>query len=374
MLISTNASGFAMSKVPLFFLLMLNIALLSGCSSVGYYWQAVNGHLEIVNNTQPIENILKRVQNTDNRLFEQLTLAMQIRQFAVDQLALPNNGSYTHYVDIKRKYPVWVVSVAPVDSLSLKRWCYLFFFCVSYKGYYFLASAEKEADLWRNKNYEVSVSGVPAYSTLGFTKDPVLSSFIHYPAGELARLIFHELAHQVMYVSDDTAFNESFATAVQEIGLKAWFANKDNSQHQKNYINYDRKRKQLFELLLNTKDKLATVYGSQATQQAKLIRKAQIFSEAKAQYQELKSEHWNGSTRYDVYFQRSLNNASMGLLGVYNNHVESFKNLFRTCKNDYALFYHVVNRLAKKEKAKRDQLLLQLAAGNVTSSELECRQ
>jgi len=148
-------------------------------------------------------------------LKQRLERAQQMRTFASAQLGLPDNGSYTRYADLKRPYVVWNVFATPELSLQLKQWCYPVVGCAGYRGYFDKAAADATADELRAEGYEVNVSGVPAYSTLGWFADPLLNTFVGGTEGQLAGLLFHELAHQVVFVGGDTTFNESFATTVE---------------------------------------------------------------------------------------------------------------------------------------------------------------
>ncbi len=198
------------------------VCLTSGCSALGYYAQAVGGHLAIIKAAKPVPQWLDDA-TTPQALKDRLALTQRIRDFAVTELKEPDNASYRRFADLKRGAAVWNVVAAPELSLTLHTWCYPFVGCVGYRGYFDHDAADAFAKTLADAGLEVSVYGVPAYSTLGrlpgdWLADPLLSTFINYPEGELARLIFHELAHQIAYAQDDTVFNESFATAVERIG------------------------------------------------------------------------------------------------------------------------------------------------------------
>ena len=203
----------------------LLLPLLAGCATLGYYWQSVSGHLSLMQAARPIEQWLEGTRASE-ALKDKLRLAGRMRAFAAQQLHLPDNASYQSYADLGRPAVVWNVVAAPEWSLEPKQWCFLVAGCVSYKGYFDEAAARLEAQRVAALGLETTVQPVPAYSTLGWLNwaggDPLLNTFIGYPEGELARLIFHELAHQVVYVADDTAFNESFATAVERLGAQLW--------------------------------------------------------------------------------------------------------------------------------------------------------
>ena len=201
------------------FCLALSALVLSGCETLAYYGQAAGGHLALMARARPVVEV-----DADPALRERLKTAVAIRDFASRELQLPDNGSYRSYADLGRPYAVWTVVAAPEFSLEPLQSCFLFAGCVSYRGYYDRAAAERYATELRAAGNDVVVYGVPAYSTLGWFDDPLLSTFIGYPDADLARLIFHELAHRLLYVKNDTTFNESFAVAVERAGLRRWLA------------------------------------------------------------------------------------------------------------------------------------------------------
>ena len=220
---------------------MVLMTLLGACSTGAYLWQASTGHMQVLAAAQPINEVLASPQTSD-KVRRQLEHVQRIRTYSIEKLALPANKSYTAYAELNRPYVVWNVIASPRDSLDLKTWCFPFTGCISYKGFYREADAVALGEQLRTEGWDVAVMGVPAYSTLGFTPDPVLSTFVNYPVGELARLIFHELAHQVIYIADDTMFNESFATAVEELGVQAWLSQAGNEDLKVQYETFDQRR------------------------------------------------------------------------------------------------------------------------------------
>ena len=214
-----------MRRVIAILALALASAALAGCSTVGYYWQSLDGHVRLMAAARPLDDWLQDPAAPE-RLKERLRLAERIRDFASRELLLPDNPSYRRYADLRRPAAVWNVVAAPPLSLTLRTWCFPVTGCVGYRGWFDEAQARAEAEALRAQGLEVSVYPVPAYSTLGWSNwlggDPLLNTFIRDTEGELARLIFHELAHQVVYARDDTAFNESFATAVERLGVARW--------------------------------------------------------------------------------------------------------------------------------------------------------
>ena len=336
--------------------------LLSGCSATldpAYYWQSVSGHLHMVRAARPVDDWLADTQASD-ALRLKLRQAQQLRRFAVTELGLPDNASYTRYADLKRRAAVWNVVAAPNDALQLKQWCFLALGCVGYRGYFDEAEARAFADTVRQAEpaLEVGVYPVPAYSTLGWTNwmggDPLLSTFIGYPEGELARLIFHELAHQVVYVRDDTVFNESFATAVERLGGARWQATASEAART-DYARFDERRQQFRALARQTRDALRAAYALPDRTQ-RLTAKHAAMAGFRSGYDALKV-HWNGFAGYDAWALQA-NNALFAAQAAYDELVPAFEALFEREGRDFARFYDAVRALARLPKDERRSALL----------------
>jgi predicted aminopeptidase len=332
------------------------VCLTSGCSSLGYYAQSVVGHIELLRSARPVPQWLDD-QSAPPPLKERLALSQRIRDYAVTELGLPDNASYRRYADLQRNAAVWNVVAAPELSLSLKTWCFPVVGCVGYRGYFDRAAADAFAEEQRALGLEVSVYAVPAYSTLGalpgeFFSDPLLSTFINYPEGELARLIFHELAHQIAYAKGDTVFNESFATAVERIGGMRWLGERASPAARDEYQRFDERRRQFRALTGKYRDLLAAVYKGSASEAQKRAAKAALMAQMRAEYETLKATAWGGFSGYDGWFARA-NNASFGVLAAYTELVPAFEALFEREGRDFKRFYAEVKRLAALPRAER---------------------
>ncbi|MEO7336523.1 MAG: aminopeptidase [Caldimonas sp.] len=335
-------------------------SLLSGCGTVAYYAQSVGGHLALVGSAKPVSDWLADPA-TSPALKERLALSQRIRDFAVAELHEPDNQSYRRYADLKRDAAVWNVVAAPELSLTLRTWCFLVVGCIGYRGYYDRAEAEALGATLRAGGLETSVYGVPAYSTLGvlpfdWLADPLLSTFIDYPEGELARLIFHELAHQIAYAKGDTVFNESFATAVERIGSERWLGTRASPEARADYSRYDARRQDFRALTTRYRGELDALYRSDLPDAEKRIRKATLFASLRAEHVRMKDERWAGYTGYDGWFARA-NNAAFGVLAAYNEKVPDFIRLFERQGRDFDRFYAEVRRLATVEPVEREAAL-----------------
>ena len=335
---------------------------LAGCASVGYYWQSVSGHLSLINAARPVDDWLADAQ-TPEPLKARLAMSQRIRSFAVAELKLPDNASYHRYADLRRSAVVWNVVAAPELSLTLKTWCFPVVGCVGYRGYFNELEARAEAAQLQAQGLEVSVYGVPAYSTLGWMNwaggDPLLNTFINYPEGELARLVFHELAHQVVFAAGDTMFNESFATAVERLGSQRWLATQASDAARTQYATFDQRRQAFRALALATRRELADIYESkEALRQhtrGPVAMKSVAMKNFRDNYAGLKAS-WGGFAGYDPWVARA-NNAAFGAQAAYDELVPGFEALFAREGGNWQRFYDAVRQLAALPQDQRHQAL-----------------
>jgi predicted aminopeptidase len=335
-------------------------ATLAACATfetVDYYWQGAAGQLELLANSQPIPEVIGR---SDAALAARLKRIREIREFASRELGLPNNGSYTRYTDLGRPYVSWNVFATPELSLKPRQWCFPIAGCVNYRGYFREAQATGESKRLKASGDDVYVGGVPAYSTLGWFDDPVLSSFVSWPETEIARLIFHELAHQLIYVKSDSTFNESYATTVEEVGLERWLASRHDSQLTKLAARAEHMRTIFRDLVRTTRTKLAEAYASDANDDDKRRAKHEIIDAMKAAYEAAKQGE-PGLSGYDRWFAQQPNNAAIAAVGLYTDRVPAFHELLHEANDDLPTFYQRVRQLAALPKHQRDAALDALA-------------
>jgi len=341
-------------KYFILFLVAGIYSLVSGCASISYYAQAAQGQFSLINQAKPIHDWLSDPA-ADEKLKEKLKRVQEIRQFASRELGLPNNASYTSYADLKRQFVVWNVVATPELSLVPLKWCFPVAGCVDYRGYYDKQAAQNFADALIKQGMDVRISGVPAYSTLGYFNDPVLSTFIHYSEPELARLIFHELAHQIAYASGDSTFNESFATTIEEIGVTRWLADRGDENLIANYRLYQSRRKDFLNLLNTYRFKFEEIYRLTISDEQKRKRKIELIRSIESDYTFLK-QTWGGYTGYDRWFNEPVSNAHFVLIATYHELVPEFKALLAE-KGNLKDFYREVSNLAGMSATARHQVL-----------------
>lgn len=338
-----------------YFTMMTQIIWLSACVNLPYYAQAISGHFEVLHRAQPIHAVIEN-PDTDSKLRHSLIRVMRLREFASRELKLPDNLSYTSYADLERPYVVWNVYASPELSIKLKEWCFVRVGCVNYRGFFSQTQAEKYAEELRREGYDVYVGGIRAYSTLGWFSDPVLNTFIDYSEMNLARLIFHELAHQVVYVPDDTVFNESFASAVEQEGVRRWFESNGTALEQAT-LNVRQRKETLFnELVLKHRERLKELFQSNINDNEKRAQKVRIFDELRKEFLHLKAEKAELSS-YDQWFTQPLNNALLATISIYNQLLPAFQALLQQHDSDMGQFFNTIIKISKLPKEERDLAL-----------------
>jgi predicted aminopeptidase len=335
------------------------ILSLSACSSISYYSQAARGHLDLTRRKQDIEQLLADPA-TPEALRGRLVTVRSIREFAIDELALPDSGSYTSYADLERDVTVWLLSAAPELSLEPRHWCYLFVGCLSYRGYFRREAAEKLAGKLRDQGYDTSISPSLAYSTLGLMNDPVLNTMLAHGDVELAGILFHEMAHELNYVKGDSLFSESFASTVERVGRERWLAARGVTSD-RDQQRLERERAQQFNrLLLDTRVQLEQLFSSDESERDKRSGKRQIYQGLNQGYRQLK-ERWHGYAAYDAWMQRDPNNADLALIATYELAVPAFLALLAQNEGDLPRFYKAVETLSRLDPQQRESRLSELA-------------
>jgi len=332
------------------------LAGLSGCASTMYLLQAANGEWHVIHARKPIVQVIDDPR-TPEPMIRELAEVRAARDFASRELKLPDNDSYRTYVKIDRPYVVWNVVAAPVLSVRPKQWCFPIAGCVAYRGYFDERRAQAFATRLKQRRYDVVVEGVPAYSTLGKLPDPVMSTMMRYGSDELAAMIFHELAHQLLYVKNDSRFDEAFAVTVEDEGLKRWLEYKGQPGRIAQFEKQRTDERQLIALLRHTRDRLAQLYGSQAPRRAKLRGKQRILADLATDIRALERRLAVRWPLYDKWLAEGLNNADLASVGTYYDCVPGFERLLQQENGNLPQFYDAARKLAREPQAKRDARL-----------------
>ena len=332
--------------LPLWFLVMICI---SGCESLSYYSQSIVGHSQLMLARQPIDKAIASAEEDEKQILE---TAKVMREFAKNELDLPDNNSYLSFVNLDRSYPVWTVVATPEFSLNPVNWCFPIVGCTSYRGYF----SEKNAMIFEKKmqsqGFETIVGGAPAYSTLGWFSDPLIPSMYKYGEITLAEIMFHELAHQQFYVKNNSAYNEAFATVVGEQGALKWLK-KNSPDKVQSYLQLLKVRNDFSSLIKDTKLQLQNLYKRSLSESSMRQQKDHLFDTLYEEYLNLRSREWGDKAWYQSWFKEKVNNAKLAAFSTYRDLVPEFEKLLVSCNEDFQLFYLQVEKQKNKgSKAK----------------------
>lgn len=339
-------------------LVVLSLSTLSACSSINYFSHLAKGQFDLLWERQEVSEILLS-EDVSEELKSRLRLSQEIRRFAENSLSLPVGNAYTAYTDLQRPYVVWNVYAAPQLSFESYTWCYPFLGCLAYRGFYDEQLAQQSADELKDKGYEVKVGGVQAYSTLGFFDDPLLNTFVFKHEVAFVELLIHEMSHRLIYIEDDTKFNENFATAVALLGAERWYEQQNNKTLYNTYQKHKTEQKKLINFLLDFKRQLETIYTDETIDDKQKQRlKNTLFKQLPAQFETFKQVN-QIDKRYDKWVL-SMNNASLSTLANYQELVPSFIALFYQQNEQWPEFYKAVEKLGALSKELRHQKIINL--------------
>jgi len=328
--------------------------LLTGCS-VGYYSQAIGGHFKLMNAREPIAKILAD-EDADAELKQKLQTLIDARQFAIDELQLPKNESYSTYAATGRDAVTWNVVAVPEFSMQPRNWCFPVAGCVSYRGYFAKKDAEKYAANLAKEGFDVNVGGASAYSTLGWFDDPVLDTMLRGGESRYVATLFHELAHQLLYIQDDSSFNEAFATFVEREGFRTWLRSHGKEDRIEAYEQSLARGNDFAELLKSTRDDLVKAFAqTDIDEEAMRSLKKDVFANMQTNYAELKSVKWNDYTGYDRWFGQDLNNAHLLGVSTYRRLVPAFRAMFEEAGSDLPAFYELAKEVANLPTEARNE-------------------
>ena len=349
------------TSLPLLYALCCPV-LLTGCASPTYYSQAAFGQLELWTKSRSIQEVIDD-KTTSTLEKKKLITALNILEFAEEQLLLPAEGSYQAYVKLNRRHVVWNVFAAPKDSLNPKTSCFVIAGCLPYRGYFSKADANEHARKLNKKGYDTYIAGVKAYSTLGWLNDPILSTIIEREDVSLAQILFHELSHQKIYVKNDAQFNEGFAMAIADHGAMLWAADRNTN------FNSSRKNMEpeLIKLVIDTKHKLNLLYSSNKSLETKMTAKKKYFQDLALQYRTLK-QNWSGENIYDDWMAEGWNNARVLTVATYYDYVPYFEALIKQCSPDFEILYKKIMQLSQLKATERREIAISFTTSKKAST------
>lgn len=347
-----------MKQLSQIYTLLLLITLFSGCTNISYYSQAIRGHLALTMAGKPVDSFIAS-EGTTSELRDKLILSRQARHFANNPLALDPGDAFTDYVVLDHPWVVVNLVAVPEFSLQPHQWCYPVLGCQAYRGYFHLEDAKREEQRFHTQDYDTFIGGVTAYSTLGWFDDPLHSGFTNLDDDRMVALMFHELAHQVVYMAVDTAFNESFATAVELEGLKLWLAHQGDLSAFQQALTRLELRNSTHDLIEAASTELEQLYQQQSVLSESSLRerKQRIFDELNAAYEGLLENRGRHEKGPFGAAPVAFNNARIALFAQYNQHVPAFRELLKQSSYDFPAFYEAVKALSQQPENQRQQAL-----------------
>lgn len=339
-------------------MLIISTLTVSACTSFGYYMDLMAGHSKLLEQQKPVAELVND-ENTPKRLRKLLVKSQKIRDFASKRLFLPENDSYRQYADIKRPYALWNVIATKEFSIEPKKWCYIFVGCMSYRGYFSKKEAIDYAAELKSEGFDVHVAGAKAYSTLGWFDDPLLNTMMYKSEARRAGIIFHELSHQLIYIDNDSAFNEAFATTVEQEGVRRWMLNLGKEKQYATFLLDKQRDTQINEILLETRALLKDLYFKTLAAEKMRQEKKDIFYHMKVRYKQLKKtwQQDENQNDYDAWMQQGLNNSHLSLIATYHHLVPVFNKILENSNNNLKTFYKKVEQAGELNKKQRTAFL-----------------
>ena len=343
--------------------LLTLVFMISGCTSLNYYTQSVQGQFEVIQKRQNISKLLDE-NNISDALRNKLNTVLVLREFSIRQLSLPDNDSYLSYSDLERNYVIWNIFATEEFSLDPMKWCYLIVGCLNYRGYFSESDARQHATELEKQGNDVYLGGVSAYSTLGWFDDPVLNTMLRWSDIRLATVMFHELAHQQLYIKNDTEFNEAYADAVAYIGVTKWLAQSPDKGLLKEYEQSQHQEKQFIRLVMKYKSLLSDGYQSTENEDVKREQKKELLQQMTSEFNNI-SQAWT-TNGYQKWFSEGINNAKLAAIVTYRKYVPSFIEIYEKLDKDLTRFYSLSKFLSRCDPSKRHRIL------KTRSTEYDC--
>lgn len=330
------------------------LLFLSGCATqLGYLAKQGEYLLRYSSGTQAAQALL-RASSTPADTRDFLLQVAEIKSFAIGTVGLRNNENYTRYKDIARDHLVDVVSACDAVSFTPYLWSYPFLGKLPYKGFYDRADAQEEGARLKKEGYDVIIRSVDAFSTLGFTKDPLYSFMKKYTLFQLASLIIHEQTHATLFLNGQPDFNEELATFVGDEGALEWLSGKYgvDSQEYRRAVAEHEDSQIYISLLQSLSRELEVLYHGTAERSEKIVQKAEIIGDFKRRFSKELASHFHNRAYQDLS-NLPLNNAYLALYSLYSNDIPLLRAYWALrCGSDLRRFMKAAKELAGRGDVK----------------------
>lgn len=318
--------------------------LLGGCQSAAYLGQAAAGQARLLASREPLEVVIADTSRPQS-LRDRLALIRELRSFAQQQLAMPRVRGFDSYVATGQRSVVWNVVATPAFSVEPLRWCFPVAGCVSYRGYFSRAAAQRFAHGLAARGNDTYVYGVSAYSTLGWFRDPVLDTWVLRSDVSVAALVFHEFAHQMAWSTEDTGFSEAYAQVVEREGVRRWLLARGEPARFDAWLRSQAIDAQFAAMVQRTRERLAAAYAQPMEEAERRRLKDAEITRLRREYADA-SRYWPPEDRMDQWMGGGLDNARLASVANYEERVPALQALLSRLGGDLGAFHAEARRLA----------------------------
>lgn len=316
---------------------------LTGCQ-LPYYLRNAYGQAEILWAREDIQRALLR-EELSSEDKEKIRLVQDVRKFAKEKFNLNTDKNYGSFVQLDRPFVTYVVNAAEPWALKTYEWDYLIVGRMPYKGFFQEELAKKEKMQLEKKGLDVYLRGVTAYSTLGWFRDPILSSMLRGKPHDLVNLIIHESVHATLYIKNSADFNEQLATFIGNKGTEIYYLEKEGpSSKTVQLIQDENHDDQVFSDFISAEiDALKKWYSLYQGPKENSV-KAQRLKEIQVRFSKNIQPQLKTSN-YLRFAEIELNNARLSLYKTYMNDHSQFEALYEKVGRDMQEFLRQVQKL-----------------------------
>ena len=307
----------------------------------------------LIKNQEEIEEYIKGENLSEERKLK-LRRVLEVKHFSENELGLKKSSNYTTFVNLDRKYVTYIVQVAYPFELKYHLWKFPIVGSVPYKGYFVEADAKKESEEFTQKGFDTFVRGVRAYSTLGWFKDPVLSSMMDYQESDLVNLIIHETSHTTLFIKSTADFNEQLATFIGNRGTELYYKKIEGEDSPTlKLIKSQNEDELLFSQFITTEVQDLEQWYKSKQGNITLDEKEKRLSQIQEKFSKIKFK----TQKYDFFKKLKLNNAILLGYKTYVNDLSKFEKAYEKF-GDMKSFIKAVRALEKSKDPEKDILTL----------------
>jgi predicted aminopeptidase len=328
---------------------LVMVLCLSACQ-MPYLIKSAYSQAELLRHRQPLEEALNdsSISEADKA---KLKLANDAREFAEHRLGLKHTSNYQSFVQLDRPYVTYVLSAAPRDELKHYLWSYPLVGELPYRGYFDPEDARSEETAMKARGYDTVIRGVTAYSTLGWFRDPILSSMLRSEDYELVNTIIHETVHATIYIRSEADFNERLAMFIGNMGTEHFFIEREgpNSATLAKIRNEREDEKQFGVFVANEAKALEGWYAAHKGSALNETERQARLAEIQARFRNELQPKFRTPGMYASFASLPLNNARLLNYTLYFQDLAEFERAFVRLGSDLPKFLSFAKSLEKSD-------------------------